>query len=69
MCEGFCVGELCPSPKSHEYVSVSPSASVPVAVNATEVFRGTSPDGVREVVTVGAWLAASATMTVPFMVG
>src|SRR3954468_21461480 len=47
VCEGFCCVETAvASPKSHEYVSVSPSASVPVAVNATAVPVGTLPVGV-----------------------
>ena len=57
MCEGFWALEVPPSPKSHAYVSVSPSGSVPVAVNATDVPVVTPPDGVRATVTVGFWLA------------
>jgi len=47
------------SPKSHEYVSGSPSGSLAVAVNATEVPVVTLPVGVRAMVTVGFWLGAT----------
>ena len=68
-CVGFCVVEVgVPSPKSHVYVSVSLSGSVPAAVNETFWPVSTLPVGVRPAVTVGGWLAASAwTITVPCM--
>src|SRR3954469_6425345 len=47
------------SPKSHAYVRVSPSGSVPVAVKAIEVPVVVLPAGVREALTVGFWLAAT----------
>jgi len=50
------------SPKSHVYVSGSPSGSLPVAVNAIAVPVATSPVGLREAPTVGFWLAAVTVM-------
>ena len=59
--------ELCPSPKSHEYVSGSPSTSVPVAEKEIGVLTGTLPLGLRDAVTVGGVFCAAATTTVPVM--
>ena len=53
VCVGFCSVDVSPSPKSHAYVSGSPSASVPVAVKATGTPTRTLPVGVRAAVTVG----------------
>ncbi len=51
---------MSPSKKFHEYVSVSPSGSVPFAVNAIGIPTRWFPVGVRLAVTVGFWLAPSA---------
>src|SRR6478736_5417765 len=50
--DGFWAVEDVVSPKVHAYVSVSPSASVPVAVKAIGVPVVTLPAGVRETTTV-----------------
>ena len=54
---GFCSVDVSLSPKSHAYVSVSPSGSVPVAVKAIGTPTRVLPVGVRAAVTVGFWLA------------
>ena len=59
--DGFWAVEDVVSPKVHAYVSVSPSASVPVAVKAIGVPVVTLPAGVREATTVGLRLAWATT--------
>ncbi len=51
---------MSPSPKFHEYVSVSPLGSVPFAVNEIGMPTRWLPVGVRLAVTVGFWFAPSA---------
>ena len=57
---GFCSVDVVPSPKSHRYVSVSPSGSAAVAVKAIGFPTRTLPVGLREALTVGGWLVACA---------
>jgi hypothetical protein len=53
-CVGFCDVDVgVESPKSHTYVSGSPSGSLAVAVNETVWPVFTVPVGVRPAVTVG----------------
>ena len=61
---GFCSVDVVPSPKSHAYVSVSPSGSLAVAVKAIGTPTRTFPVGFRAAVTVGAWLALTTTLSV-----
>ena len=61
---GFCsVDTGLPSPKFHEYVSVSPSVSVPTAVKLIGTPTRVAPVGVRLEVTVGMVLVLVVTVT------
>src|SRR4029079_7358094 len=55
---GFCSVDVVPSPKSHAYVTASPSGSVALAVNEIGTPTRTMPVGGRAAVTLGFWFGS-----------